>query len=165
MPYIKRELRQPFIDSINELVKLLPNKPTDQQLTPLMWKLLYPLENIPTEQIDGIINYIITKLLKECHIVGAGLTEYAYKEMATSLRIIIGTLLISVYGTTDTPKESYFNYNRAIGVLTCCQLEFKRRYGNNSLMGALLIQKVIRDYYATAISKYEDKKIMENGDV
>ena len=39
--------------------------------------------------------------------------------------------------------SSYENYNRVIGVLECCKLEFYRR----------------------AVAPYEDKKIEQNGDV
>jgi len=45
--------------------------------------------------------------------------------------------LIGVY----PPK--YFNYNRAMGVLESCKLEFYRRF----------------------VGRYEDKKIKENGDI
>jgi len=53
------------------------------------------------------------------------------------LNYLITSVLLKVY------KESYFNYNKAIGMLECAKQEFYRR----------------------KVAPYEDKKIKENGDV
>lgn len=58
-------------------------------------------------------------------------------KMDGCVNYIVSRLLKGVY------PESYFDYNRAIGVLECAKLEFYRR----------------------VVSSYEDKKIKENGDV
>ena len=65
---------------------------------------------------DGEVNYIITRIIK--------------------------SVFVNPSKSGET-KESYFNYNRAIGVLECAKLEL----------------------YRHQIGKYEDKKISENGDV
>ena len=53
------------------------------------------------------------------------------------LNYLITRILIGVY------QPKYFNYNRAMGVLECCKLEFYRR----------------------VVAPYEDIKIKESGDV
>lgn len=56
-----------------------------------------------------------------------------------TLNYIITKILIEALGKTP----NYKRYNEIIGVLECCKLELYRR----------------------RVSKYEDKKIKENGDV
>ena len=53
------------------------------------------------------------------------------------LNYVITSLLL------DTKPKTYEHYNALIGVLECCKLEFYRR----------------------AVAVYEDKKIIENGEV
>jgi hypothetical protein len=65
------------------------------------------IKNLPLEQQDGALNYVVTKILKEVY------------------------------------PPRYFNYNRAMGVLSCIQAEFYRK----------------------DVAPYEDIKIQENGDV
>lgn len=87
MPYIKQEKRkkwQELLEKVNSLVK-----------------------TIPTEEIDGELNYFITKILISCY------------------------------------SPSYFNYNRAVGLLECIKQELYRR----------------------KIAPYEDKKMQENSDI
>jgi len=62
------------------------------------------------------------------------------------------------------PKPSYYTYNRAIGMLNCCLLEFRRRYGNNSALVSMFLQLIIKKLYKE-IGAYEDTKISANGDV
>lgn len=87
MPYIEREKRP--------------------ELDRLLQPLIDYLKTQNAEEVDGKINYCVTRVLK------------------------------GVYA----PR--YFNYNRAIGVLECVKQEFYRRQAG----------------------PYEDKKILENGDV
>ena len=65
------------------------------------------LKSLPAEEVDGEVNYVVTRMLKQIY----------------SLR--------------------YFHINRAVGVLECIKLEFYRRVA----------------------APYEDKKILESGDV
>jgi hypothetical protein len=65
------------------------------------------------------------------------LKQFPLEMLDGALNYCITRLLKGLY----PPK--YFNYNRAIGVLESCKLEFYRRM----------------------VAPYEDQKIMENGDV
>ncbi|MEM3692453.1 MAG: hypothetical protein QXI39_00310 [Candidatus Bathyarchaeia archaeon] len=65
------------------------------------------------------------------------LKQFPLESLDGCLNYAITRLLKVLY------QPKYFNYNRAIGVLECCKLEFYRR----------------------CISPYEDAKIRENGDV
>lgn len=87
MPYIHKEDRPPIDELLNPLVE--------------------HLKQLPIEEQDGALNYIITQILKQLY------------------------------------EPKYFNYNRAMGVLSSVQAEFYRR----------------------DVAPYEDKKIIENGDV
>jgi hypothetical protein len=53
------------------------------------------------------------------------------------MNYLITSTLLKIY------EESYFNYNKAIGMIECVKQEFYRR----------------------RVAPYEDKKIKENGDV
>jgi hypothetical protein len=88
MPYVKREYREKVDGEIKNLVTRL--------------------KQIKDADLDGCVNYSITRLIDELY--GGG---------------------------------GYSVYNRAIGVLECIKHEFYRRL----------------------VSKYEDKKCLENGDV
>ncbi len=59
------------------------------------------------------------------------------ENMEGELNYLISSILGKSY------KPGYYNYNRAIGLLECIKLEFYRR----------------------KVAPYEDKKIIENGDV
>jgi hypothetical protein len=69
-------------------------------------------------------------------IVSAMNLDPAYVTVG-DLNYLITQILISY------SPESYEDYNRLVGMLECCKLEFYRR----------------------AVAAYEDKKIKENGDV
>ncbi len=69
--------------------------------------LLNVLRKVPKENVDGELNYVITRILR------------------------------GLYG------PSYYEYNRAIGVL----------------------ESVKQEYYRRVVAPYEDKKIKEKGDV
>ena len=87
MPYIKAKQRIDLEPALNNLIK----------------ELLAGEER----ELDGEVNYVVTRMLKALY----------------------------------PPK--YFNYNRAMGVLSCIQHEFYRR----------------------SIAPYEETKIIENGDL
>ena len=88
LPYIIPERRKRYEDVIQSIVTYL--------------------QEVPEEQRDGEINYIVSVILRRVY---------------------------------QPPK--YYRYNRAIGVLECIKQELYRR----------------------VVSKYEDKKIIENGDI
>jgi hypothetical protein len=92
MPYIKMEDRPKYEKPLGDLIATLKSQ--------------------PVESIDGELNYIITRILKE-----------AYPLRYFNLNRAVGVL--------ECCKEAYplryFNLNRAVGVLECCKLEFYRR--------------------------------------
>ena len=87
MPYIKGEQRWPIDDRLLNLLDYL--------------------DATPVNQLDGQVNYAITRIMQRLY------------------------------------KPSYFNLNRAIGVLECAKQELYRRI----------------------VAPYEDQKIIENGDL
>jgi len=74
---------------------------------PIIDPIIEDLRKLPPEEVDGVINYIVTKMLKKIY------------------------------------PARYYHYNKAIGVLECIKQEFYRRI----------------------VAPYEDKKMLENGDV
>lgn len=78
-----------------------------EKIDPLIQPIIDHLKDIPQEEVDGVINYIVTKILKNIY------------------------------------PPRYYHYNKAIGVLECIKQE----------------------YYRRVVAPYEDKKIVENGDV
>jgi hypothetical protein len=88
MPYISQELRKDVDSYINELNKFLTY--------------------VDEDKLDGIMNYVVTRIIKEQYDIG-----------------------------------HYKQYNAAVGVLECAKLEL----------------------YRVIVSKYEDIKRAENGDV
>jgi hypothetical protein len=87
VPYIKPEMRPPL----------------DRVLEPLIHELI----TSPDNEVDGMLNYSITRILH------------------------------------DVYSPSYYNYNRALGLLEAIKLEFYRR----------------------SVAAYEDLKAQLNGDV
>ncbi|MBS7641759.1 hypothetical protein KEJ40_01145 [Candidatus Bathyarchaeota archaeon] len=87
MPYIKPERRPPLDRIVDEVVDVLAGTPSQE------W--------------DGQLNYLITRILKRLY------------------------------------EPSYLNYERVMGLLSCIQHEFYRRF----------------------IASYEDRKIVEYGDI
>lgn len=77
-------------------------------------------------ELDPLIDELI-KVLKKSPL----------EKIDGRLNYVIYRLLINLY------EPRYFNYNRAMGVLTCVSQEFYRR----------------------KISPYEDQKIKESGDI
>lgn len=78
------------------------------------------------EEIDREIDAIVLKL-----------KDVPLEKLDGRLNYVITRLLIALY------PPSYFNYNRAMGVLACVMQEFYRRF----------------------IAPYEDLKIKEHGDI
>ncbi len=78
------------------------------------------------EKLDPYIDALINELKKA-----------SLEELDGQLNYVIFRLILHLY------PPRYFNYNRAIGVLSCVLQEFYRRH----------------------IAPYEDRKISESGDV
>ena len=158
VPYILKELR-PFHDElITKIVLGIENAPDDQLA---IWANEFKAHMMYSkpEVFDGEFNYFLTKLFKKLNWIGDVMTYYSY--MQTSKKV--EKLLMEMLYLYCSP-ESYFNYNRAIGMLTCCQLELKRRYGTKGVMGTTFLQIMVKKFYEE-VAAYEDRKIALNGDV
>jgi len=114
------------------------------------------LKSVDLGSVDGHFNYFLTKLFKESGCMGQIIFFEAWVEPVKDFLI---KLLKEVY----PPK--YFNYNRGVGMLTCCVKEFRRRYGDDALAVEDLLGYVIDSFYLDVVGPYEDKKIAENSDV
>jgi hypothetical protein len=158
MPYIKQELRTPYNELIDFISKHI-DEPLTNDETLGIWANNFKCAIMYSkpESFDGEFNYFLTKLFIKLNWVGDNLTYYAYMQSASKIEKLVHECL-SIY------EPSYYNYNRAIGMLNCCLLELRRRYGNKSIMATTFIQKVIKKYYEE-IGAYEDTKITLNGDL
>ena len=101
----------------------------------------------PIEEQDGILNYFITKTLRQ-------------DTMTVSL---LEQIMLTFYEFYNKP--SYFNYERAIGLILAIRLEGIRRRWDGSGATARILMIVIEDIYNHSIGTYEDKKMLENGDI
>src|SRR5208283_1715073 len=159
MPYILKDLRPPYDVLIKEIIKGI-GQADDIQLG--IWANDFKNEIVPhkPELQDGEFNYFLTKLFISLNWID-GMTYYSYMETAPKIKKIIMECL-TIY---TTPEPSYYRYNRAIGMLNCCLLEFRRRYGNErSALPTMFIQMIIKKFYEE-IGIYEDLKITLNGNV
>ena len=59
--------------------------------------------------------------------------------------------------------KSYKSYNDIIGVFMCAAFEFYRRTKDDST--ATLLYQFAKTFYEIDVTSYEDKKMLENGDV
>lgn len=158
MPYIKQELR-PYYNTLIKTIIDHTDIGTTSDIEVGVWANAFKSHIMYSkpESIDGEFNYFLTKLFIELRWVGDSLTYYSYMQSQKYIEKLVQECL-TIY------EPSYYNYNRAIGMLNCCLLELRRRYGNKSIMATTFIQKVIKKYYEE-IGEYEDTKITLNGDV
>lgn len=151
-PYIKQE-RRPFY---NNIVQRLLKLEGVSEVPNIGDELVTHVTLAELEFQDGDLNYFITKLLKTINLE----SEDAFHISFSIVEFLIN-ILLRIY---TSPKEGYFNYNRLLGMLTACMKEYERRYGKDKVNSLLLFQNIIERVYVI-IGKYEDKKIIENGDV
>lgn len=136
MPYIKQELRPPFITAVG--FAIVGNF---EQCIDIIRK---EIKNKSEFELDGCLNYVFTLLLKRIDIGNAKMV----------IQFIIREVFLS------PPRYTYLE--RAIGLLHCMIDEFERRAWKREAIPALRrilnAVKEIRD-------NYEDEKIEANGDV
>lgn len=156
MPYILKELR-PYYNELIYKIAFEIKDATDLDIGVYASSFKSHIISSKPESIDGEFNYFLTKLFIKLNWVGDSLTYYNYMHCSKKIDKLVQECL-----TIYTP--SYFNYNRAIGMLNCCQLEFRRRYDNKSIMATTFLQLIIKKLY-DEIGIYEDKKLILNGDV
>lgn len=157
MPYIEQNQRLDYDRIINDITnKITATDDVGLAIWANAFKDIIRQHDLNVQ--DGEFNYFLTKLFIKLNWVGESLTYYSYAKTSNKIEKLVQECL-----TIYTPK--YFNYNRAIGVLTCCQLEFKRRYGIKAIMAITFLQTIIKKYYETEIGPYEEKKMIENKDI
>jgi hypothetical protein len=146
MPYIKKAERLPYDELITRIF-LREGFTLDNAQ-----ELINLLDKIGQTTIDGHFNYFLTK----CFLILNGL--HATINLGDFRRFIL-KVLCAVY------QPKYFNYNRAMGMLSCVTYEYQRRHGSRaSFLVKTFLDGVIREFYLI-VGHYEDQKITENGDV
>jgi hypothetical protein len=162
MPYIKAEKRSFYDDKINILIAYLQNDNiTQQQMKELSDSIISYLIIGPETDQDGELNYFITKTLKKLNWISDSTMYYSFHKYKNKLQEFLYNLLIQFY---ETPTPKYYRYNRMVGMLACCQLEFKRRYGMKAIIPITFLNMLLRQVYQQ-IGIYENEKIIQNGDV
>ena len=167
MPYIKQSMRPPYNALANTLIsEMMVNGNVSEALIKQISRTL-AAEKL--EDIDGCLNYFITRLLKTLSLHKA---PAAYSEPCAGYGTPLGDsmqadvleieeALFKLF--VDLYPRKYFHFNRAGGVLLWCRKEFERRYGS-SCCSTILTETADR-LYRDPIGPYEDEKIKENGDV
>ena len=170
MPYILKEDRPPYDKIINTLVmsdeadrSLDTSIPFKQEsLDQARAELKAHFRRIDLKAIDGHLNYFLTKLMKRLRWTVPSVSYFG--TIGSPVYNQLKEMVLDVIKMIYPPK--YFNYNRAIGVFSCCEYEFHRRYGRSmGTIPAYFLQDLAYTFYATNIAPYEDTKIVANGDV
>jgi len=139
MPYIKKEMRPPF----DEVIDAIKQKNMDQYV---MVALDLALEGKALTAIDGCINYLFSKLLKDEP------NPYVHKKF-------IKDAIKKVY----LSPIKYYKLNRLFGLFECMIMEFDRRgWGSDDTIDMF---KDLQRYYRHKYITYEKQKIEENGDI
>ena len=153
MPYIKQALRPPYDAIANTMIaELVANQAISDSLIKHLSSVLSAQQ---FEDIDGCLNYFITKLFKSLALHKK--PEKSEVPCAPAVEDALLKLFKELY------PQKYFHFNRAGGVLLWCRKEFERRYGK-TCCSTILIDLADR-LYEDPLGPYEDKKIAENGDV
>jgi len=152
MPYIKQVERERFDKHIEGLL----NEKFDKHIEGL----LDALCNEETEFQPGQLNYIVSKLIKKI-----------IEEGSISCILLDCITFELIKGIVERHGISYTLCNGIIGALECVIHEFSRRnikvIDNRSMEYNLCndIKSVIQEFYKKIVVPYEDKKIIENGDI
>lgn len=162
MPYILKEDRPQYDSIIRDLIIVIDVE-SYSAIKFLRESLINILNNQPVTNVDGHMNYFITKLLKEMKWTEEmSLEKFLSIDDSTQYKEIYD-FLFNVFLEVYPPK--YFNYNRLEGMLSCCHKEFKRRYGYKAMHACALLSELSGKFYDNVTAPYEDKKIIINGDV
>lgn len=155
MPYIKEKDRE-YYDNLITLfqLKLITKKGFHDEIG----MLVDHIRRLDDMSQDGHMNYFITKLLLEVGTLK--LPNLVFLEIEAILRPVLLEIITEVY---SPPK--YYRYNRAVGMLTCCRMEFERRYSLKAVKAYRLLNSITVKFYKYIIGPYEDERIKENGDV
>ena len=157
MPYIKQEKRPQFDALANTIILQMTQGIVTDELKNFIAK---KFKSLPIKEVDGCLNYLVTVLLKRLDfhkLPPKGQIDETVVAYAGELTLTILELLNKIY------EPKYFNYNRAMGMLTCCSKEFERRYGRTFCN--TFLERLATVFYNRTVGPYEEKKIEENGDV
>lgn len=160
MPYIKSEDR-PFYDALTNTITtklMLEQFNFDVELQTLMTHILARTE----DKQDGDFNYFITRLMKLLGFTDVNVTQFYHVRYASIVTAMLFDFIVKIY---SQPKESYYRFNRAIGMLVACRKEMERRNGNKAKHAFDILDHLVKHLYDEVVAPYEDKKILENGDV
>lgn len=162
MPYILKADRPQYDSIIWRLIKAI-DVSAYSAIGMLRKRLINILNSQDVTNVDGHMNYFITKLLKEMRWTEEKtLEKFLNIRESTQYREVFD-FLFNIFLEVYPPK--YFNYNRLEGMLGCCHKEFNRRYGYKALNACALLSELSRKFYDNLTAPYEDKKIELNGDV
>jgi len=140
MPYIKKEDRPRYDNIITRGER--------QGLVIARELLFHDLRDSHPTQVDGYLNYYLTKLLKDLK-----------EDPGFFFKQFIREVLQEVYCTP--PK--YYKLERGIGLLTCMIIEFSRRKW--SKVSKKLLKDIRREFTETLFIPYEMAKRSINGDI
>jgi len=146
MPYIERSQRLPYDELITRIFlrEGFNSSNTDE--------LISLLQKLSVESIDGHFNYFLTK----CFLILNGL--HSTIELSPFRQFIL-KVLCAVY------QPKYFNYNRAMGVLSCVAYEYQRRHGSRaSFLVKTFLEGITKEFYLI-VGNYEEEACRRNGDV
>jgi hypothetical protein len=153
MPYIKQESRPPYDAIANTMIAELVA--TQEISDSLIKHLTSVLSSQQFEDIDGCLNYFITKLFKSLAL------HKHPEESEVPCAPVVEDAMLKLF--KDLYPQKYFHFNRAGGVLLWCRKEFERRCGKTYC--STILTNLADRLYKDPIGPYEDKKIAENGDV
>ncbi len=139
MPYIKQEARDIF-DPILECIGKAPNISAHQVHSVFM--------NMKKEDIDGAVNYIITKLVMNKEKISEKIKEF------------INIMIVDQYVT----NLNYFKINAFTGLIdNVLDNLYERNWETEE--NVIFLCELLVEYKEKYVREYEDFKMTENGDL
>jgi len=146
MSYIERSQRLPYDELITRIFLREGFTLTNAD------ELINLLQKLDVETIDGHFNYFLTK----CFVILNGL--HSTIDLGDFRRFVLKVLCV-VY------QPKYFNYNRAMGMLSCVAYEYQRRHGSRaSFLVKTFLEGITKEFYLI-VGHYEEEVMNRNGDV
>ena len=163
MPYIEKKDR-PFYDALANTISIKFLNGYDDFEAEL--KTFITHINVREEKKqDGDFNYFLFKIAHMLGYIGQFLFFNASEDSKKVQKFIYDFVV------AYSEPESYYRYNRIIGMLTSCRYEMLRR-GNRKdfwFSGykefAKILEEVATDLYWKRTGSYEERKRITNGDI
>jgi hypothetical protein len=167
LPYIKPERRPKHNQAIKKMLIRFKQHEDNGTLNVLQFNdILNKLDwiimtDVDEKSYDGEMNYFLTKLTKDIGwLTGKPSTKYwGMFKVYEKLRDDVVNFFMSLYH-----PNSYYDFNRMMGVCITCIQEMKRRYGSRASMAMAFVNMVMDGIFEKLVP-HEIKKIEENGDV